>query len=1344
MKILKISFSNLNSLKGKFSIDFSNKNYVDNGIFAIIGPTGAGKSTILDAICLALYSKTPRLSDITNASNEIMTRSEGECFSSVIFETNGKYYEAKFAQHRSRKQMQGALQSKKHTLLELDNDRALGTIIADGKQTLSKVIEITGLDFDNFSKALMLSQGNFASFLKSNEADRASLLEKLTGTEFYSKISAFVFRETQDKRIALNSIQEKLDDFSILSDEDERALRERLFEIKSSKDTINLDIDAINANLKLVASYKDSLKEYEAIKHKKLDLDNEIELFKDKDKDICDYEKASSLNNDYIDFKNTKKDINNLIAYKAQAMFLQNNYEHSIKLKKDSLSNLKIELLDKKEKYDNTTKLAPDVILLDKRQEDLLSDINKALQIKKVKSDIFEKKDRELLDIDKKLRYTQQKLNLCTKYIDDKKDDYVLKDLIDNNRPLFLNIKNNNVPDLKTKINEFLSIFNIYKDVRDEKESLEVKLASKQDEIKAIKDKLNKVNLSFDSIIKNGDSFYLQSSISYLNEIKSFIKSTFNALNEKALIKDKIDKKLIDKDNTYKDLDKAKEQVLSINLKIDGLNKAISARQAAFDAEMQIKNFDDLRKSLEADKPCPLCGSCDHPYVEHTITYENLDRKKIEIMQQDLQNLQDNKTTALAKEQSLQRSLDDFDEIFSYLNLQNTKCNDDILQSLCHLCNLIDTYKGFDSFLNSLDVFHKNTFLNIKDIAQNSLSFKDANKDKDSSYNDALNTFIGKLLSQKDHLDINSVDKAINSYIDDKKADLNTIESLLKEQKEYENNIKTIDASLDTLKQSYDRASINVSLNQDKAIGTIYDIKKYQCTILNNLNTIKENITSCYKKDALKNFDIVDIFDINDILKSFNSDDSNFDKDKTFIDIVYKNKNALLSLNESFEMALNSINKNIDLLDSTLNNFKILNEKYVNTQKDIDLYIKDESSLNNDKIRINADLVSCKSEILNIDNDIKAFSISLNEVKNKRHDLFACDDINAYLEILKKELDAKQSAFDDVNTDLLRTVNTKDTLISQNMSLDKSKESKSLILNKQKDNLLAKIKALGFESFDVFVSKLLIKDSYKALKGQKDSLNASLIECKGLLNNIKESIQRLQDKGVERLDEISLKDSLLAMRTNLDKLGVEEGSLLEKINVNNERKKSKDSLYKEHQSQLDSLARYQRLCDLMGTADGKKYRKFVQGISLEFLVSIANEKLSTLTDRYKLVVAGDNGSLNICVIDLYQFSQIRPTDNLSGGESFLVSLALSLALSHIASQNVQVDSLFLDEGFGTLDDETLDCALDALAMLERQGKLIGIISHVAKLKDRIKTQIEVIKLSGGQSTIQGPGCVAET
>ena len=143
------------------------------------------------------------------------------------------------------------------------------------------------------------------------------------------------------------------------------------------------------------------------------------------------------------------------------------------------------------------------------------------------------------------------------------------------------------------------------------------------------------------------------------------------------------------------------------------------------------------------------------------------------------------------------------------------------------------------------------------------------------------------------------------------------------------------------------------------------------------------------------------------------------------------------------------------------------------------------------------------------------------------------------------------------------------------------------------------------------------------------------------------------------------------------------------------------------------------------------------------MVSHANRQLEKMTDRY-LLIRDDEEPLELNVVDNYQAGEIRSTKNLSGGESFIVSLTLALGLSKMASHKVRVDSLFLDEGFGTLDEDALETALETLSGLQQDGKVICIISHVPALKERISTQINVHPVSGGQSSISGPGCKKKT
>ena len=170
--------------------------------------------------------------------------------------------------------------------------------------------------------------------------------------------------------------------------------------------------------------------------------------------------------------------------------------------------------------------------------------------------------------------------------------------------------------------------------------------------------------------------------------------------------------------------------------------------------------------------------------------------------------------------------------------------------------------------------------------------------------------------------------------------------------------------------------------------------------------------------------------------------------------------------------------------------------------------------------------------------------------------------------------------------------------------------------------------------------------------------------------------------------------------------------------------KSRQSL----EDRREAFIHLERLNHLIGSADGAKFRRFAQSLTLDHLVYLANQHLDILHRRYQL--ARNEDALSLLVVDTWQANASRDTKTLSGGESFLVSLSLALALSDLVSHKTSIDSLFLDEGFGTLDSETLESALDALDNLHSSGKTIGIISHISALKERIPVQIKLTKQSG--------------
>src|SRR5699024_12363922 len=231
MKILSLRFENLNSLKGEWNIDFREAPFTDTNLFAITGPTGAGKSTLLDAICLALYHRTPRLGAVTAGNNEIMTRQTASCFAEVEFVAAGKQYRGHWSERRARNNPEGNLQQPSAYLKELH-----GTYQVDKlSEKVAAVEAITGLDFDRFTRSMLLAQGSFAAFLEANESERAELLERMTGTGIYADISKQVYQRFKEEEQQLALKRAELSGVQLLSDEEIQQLKTKQQQLETAQ-----------------------------------------------------------------------------------------------------------------------------------------------------------------------------------------------------------------------------------------------------------------------------------------------------------------------------------------------------------------------------------------------------------------------------------------------------------------------------------------------------------------------------------------------------------------------------------------------------------------------------------------------------------------------------------------------------------------------------------------------------------------------------------------------------------------------------------------------------------------------------------------------------------------------------------------------------------------------------------------------------------------------------------------------------------------------------------------------------------------------------------------------------
>ncbi|WP_455628731.1 AAA family ATPase [Parabacteroides chinchillae] len=246
MKILAIRGRNLASLEGEFSIDFTVEPLLSAGIFAISGPTGAGKSTLLDAMCLALFSRTPRTDQAKENNvrlrdvNEdvlpqgdprfILRRGTAFGYAEVDFVAlNGFRYRARWSVARARDKESGRLQNPKTTLFNLDKETEEQGTRSDLQ---IRIIELIGLTFEQFTRSVLLAQNDFSTFLKAEQGEKASLLEKLTGTEQFSAISRLIFTKNAEAREAYEKIWIQMQSVEMLAEEEVQAFEKRLSEVE--------------------------------------------------------------------------------------------------------------------------------------------------------------------------------------------------------------------------------------------------------------------------------------------------------------------------------------------------------------------------------------------------------------------------------------------------------------------------------------------------------------------------------------------------------------------------------------------------------------------------------------------------------------------------------------------------------------------------------------------------------------------------------------------------------------------------------------------------------------------------------------------------------------------------------------------------------------------------------------------------------------------------------------------------------------------------------------------------------------------------------------------------------
>ncbi|PLR38645.1 ATP-dependent dsDNA exonuclease [Chimaeribacter californicus] len=373
------------------------------------------------------------------------------------------------------------------------------------------------------------------------------------------------------------------------------------------------------------------------------------------------------------------------------------------------------------------------------------------------------------------------------------------------------------------------------------------------------------------------------------------------------------------------------------------------------------------------------------------------------------------------------------------------------------------------------------------------------------------------------------------------------------------------------------------------------------------------------------------------------------------------------------------------------------------------------------------------ARLAELDAQCRALAAQQAQAQQQRRDLFGDRDVAAVRDALQREVQAAAQAAEQAEAACRQAQHALSRLAGEIDGLEQQQQQLAGREQQSEQQLTAALATSEFADESALTAALLDEAQRDALHQQKALLIQQQQEAETLLKQAQATLAQHQQQRPETLpaqaDGGALEAELTALQQQLRLCAQQQGELRQQLESDRQRRSNQQQLFNQIAESQQQFRDWSALNTLIGSSDGAKFRRFAQSLTLDHLVYLANQQLERLHGRY-LLQRKESDALELQVVDTWQADALRDTRTLSGGESFLVSLALALALSDLVSHKTSIDSLFLDEGFGTLDADTLDTALDALDNLNASGKTIGVISHVDAMKERIPVQIRVKKVNG--------------
>ena len=1231
MKILTLQFKNLNSLKGEWKLDFTQPPFVNNGLFAITGPTGAGKTTLLDAICLALYHQTPRLGQITQSANEIMTRGTAECSAEVQFEVKGQIYRAFWSMRRAHGNPEGNLQPSTAELVRVsgglqerqydqgdDDDGAgvRGEILSSQLRGKSELIEkITGLDFGRFTKSMLLSQGQFAAFLNAKESERAELLEELTGTEVYGRISMRVFEQHKEAEARLKAFQAQADGVELLNGEERRALEAELNQSQQQQGGLKASLQATAEHLQWWQQHDKAAQEQVTSKNRlQQALTNqkraESELMR-----LANSEPAEKLRLPFRLLRDSQARLTSVQGVLEQKQNAERTMKTKVAEAAEKLQQENLNLSGVREHYE--------------KQETLINEAVVPLdgQIA-AERQTQQEQQRQLVEIATRQQSYQNDLNTLRDETSDcanalqAADSWLQQHGQDQHLKQFLGQWKEQakaLQSLQSRLTQETEKESLYRQAMDQHK------ADFDKQEQALKGAVNDQILAQQQW-DEASSTYHQACEQH-GELESLEQQYGRLLEQQGT---RLELKSLGQNGRHLESERQEKQsqanavgnrLVSLKAEAHQLQSRLEKQRQLVNALTRLVNQDDqlaqFRAELQPGEECPLCGAREHPGLSGGVPDVSRNVQEKQSAEQELLDLETQQRKLRDSLESDTRHLQELKNRLEQIGDERTSQEQRwqrLIESLPISIALTDA--------ETLDAFLKSEQLRQDQIAR------------------LLNLLKERLSAQQ----------TAQTLLTDK----------TRRAEQLGNELKLLEQSLRSTGESLQEAG---------------KLRSQTDQLLNN--AMAEFNTSLEQQG----FQLPPLDQLTDWFEARRQDSDQWDKQ--------------VGRKAQLEQQL-----------------KELHGKHVGLERQ---WQESEEQLAQRRAE------SLLHEKL------------LNELQDKRHSLFGAQDIDEARSQSRQILAQAESQHTQAQQRYHQLIADHRAALAevaaQQQALTDSRTHHQTCVSGWEEALAAS----PFATETAFQQALIPDDERRELENLRQSLANELAQAQALQAQAEQVLVSVLAHPQADAYQQASKDEVEARIQNLNnqqqELATRTGEINQALNADQQRRQQQQALFQQIEAYRREYDDIQYLNSLVGSKDGAKFRKFAQGLTLDHLVLLANQQLERLHGRY-LLKRKENAGLELSVLDTWQGDIERDTKTLSGGESFLVSLALALALSDLVSHKTRIESLFLDEGFGTLDRETLDVALDALDNLNASGKMIGVISHIDAMKERIPVQLRVIKKSG--------------